>query len=44
MEGCIGHCIFMCLHIAALFLTLGAGLILTIPLHLIYGATLSKGK
>jgi len=44
MGGCFGHLIFCCLHLAALLLTMGVGLILTIPLHLIYSATLSKGK
>jgi len=44
MVGCLGHLIFICLHVLAVLFGL-VGLILTIPLHLIFAAIVSgKGK
>lgn len=37
MKGCLGHGMFLFLHLVALLVFFPA-LILTVPLHLIYGA------
>ncbi len=42
MLGCFGHCMFMFLHFCAVLFGL-VGLILTIPLHLIF-AVMVSGK
>lgn len=39
----MGHVIFMLLHVVVLFLTCGLGLIITVPLHLIYCAIEERG-
>ena len=40
MIGCLGHVIFFCLHLLAVLFGL-VGLIITIPLHLIFAAIVS---
>lgn len=41
MLGCLGHCVFLLLHLAAVLFGL-VGLIVTVPAHLIFMAVLRR--
>jgi len=43
MLGCFGHCFFLFLHFMAVLFGF-FGLLITIPLHLIFAATLASKK